>query len=264
MCLIWQSVKKKTNLGICISHFKISLPQITSLIKINQQIKDPKKRLLHLFALYPTEYRIYEPLLGGLIDMIGALSYHHNNHTKIENKLIKHYMPLFEITFSDPEHNDPEHESKYITALNAQPNINLEDLYNKASYEASAYLNRIGQLKALFDSDWFKQYLSMDETKQKAPMLNTLIYLRHKVTAHRRVDDPHAEDIGNLSSGRNHFRLQPAIIGNLANKEAALNYQLISKAIEKGYVDFIPKNDHLIIIEEILNMVETFLKNVKT
>lgn len=264
MCQIWPVTKKGKKdeilfyAGICNPSIVRSLPKNSS-YKAIKKLKSYKKKIVYLFGVYPNQYKSFEGLLGGVVDMVGSLEYHYANHAKVERRIIEFDKPYFDFVLSDPDYEDPDYTKKLLSLMKFENRNEKGKMYIIASYEATAYLNRLGQIKALFDSDWFRYVVSVD-INQKIPTIAKIEAIRHKVTAHRRQDDPRKNDIGFLSFGMNAFRLEPLLMANLKTKHVGFRYALL----KENHIEFIPSVDHPKIVNEIFDLIELFLVNVNT
>lgn len=263
MCQIWL-VKKKGKkervlfyAGICKPIVERRLP-LNSSRRIINKTKSYKKKISHLFNLYLKQYREFEGLLVGLLDMVRSLEHHYANHSKVERRIIKFDKPYFDFMFSAYDPEDPECTKKLLSYMNFEHRHERGRIHSVASYEASAYLNRLGQIEALFKSDWFQAGIRID-INEKIPTIVKIVSIRHKVTAHRRQDVPWEEDIGFLSYGMNEFRLEPLLMPNIKAKHVGFMYWLI----KEDQISFQPSLDHIKIVKEIFDLSELFLRNLK-
>lgn len=119
----------------------------------------------------------YELELLGVLDIVDGLEYHYKNFRKIEKKYIIAQEQLLK-------------EHIYEPVLNPQYMI----------HEATAYLNRLGQIETLFTSEWFKNYMSAEELVKYCPIIFALMPFRNKFTAHRSIDDPRNETPSQMAS----------------------------------------------------------------
>jgi hypothetical protein len=142
--------------------------------------------------------------LFGAIDMVNALEYHYENFMHIKNSNTRLLQPIINSDFSDL---DIEERSK---------------IFKKLTYEAVAYMNRIGQLYYFSKSDFVKSRIPTGVDTILARSLE-LMPFRMKNTAHRSIDAPRGEteydqifqamSMGNigghfLSNGRIYHQIQ--------------------------------------------------------
>lgn len=147
-------------------------------------IKDPEKRLWHLFSYYSDNesYRKCKQQLGGIIDIVSGLQYHYNQHNLHEKK------------------------------------VDRCQFYGWASHEAIAYINRIGQVYYFVKSDWFNAYIPQSDLPSLIPTVLALVPLRNKISAHRQQDYPYKDDCKSL--GFHKFGLKSRLGGKIANSNA--------------------------------------------
>ena len=222
------------------------------------RIKQPNKYLYHLFSCYPKVFKDNEEKLGGLFDILDGLEYHYKRHLVYERR-VSNGLPCC-----------------------------------AACHEAVAYINRLGQLYDLFNSQWFVKYVKKEDVSQIIPSIYALMPIRNKFTAHRQQDDPRDDDC--LSLGFQCFGLRPAIEQKLSpearlkfegNKPFGLNDLIIAgesklvysfptkqRRLPGGFppvagiehlgksnniVQFRPTEMHSVIMKEILYLIERFL-----
>lgn len=231
-------------------------------------IKDPEKRLWHLFSYYSDKegYQNNKKLLGGLLDMVGGLQYHYSQHLLHEQK------------------------------------INRLQSHHKASHEFVAYINRIGQLYYLFRSNWFTgKYIDKKQLGILIPSILALMPIRNKNVSHRQQDYSRNDDL--KSVGLNDFGLLPVLQRKIQNDDLEMlmknaNSEEITiqdiKEMNKGskirysfptlqrddllkgispilgieYVGgnntvilFCPTDQHKTVLEEVFNIIELFLQS---
>lgn len=111
----------------------------------------------------------HELELLGISDMVNGLEYHHKKFIQLETTKRKYLQKTWDekILYSTP---------------------------NNAIHEAIAYLNRMGQIYALFTSGWFENYIKKNELADLCPHILALTPLRNKHAAHRSIDKPMNEN----------------------------------------------------------------------
>lgn len=191
-------------------HYKLS--NKVSIKKLHL-IKNPIKKLHQLYSNYDDAFKVNEKKLIGLVDMIGALEYHYSKHRNIEKK----YTPYIVIQI-DPITNRPI-PFNLLDVQNSKKKINK----NHLSYEACAYLNRLGQVYYFLMSSWIHNSICNIERIKKGecaskkckyefllikhvPILLALMPIRNKITAHRQQDYPASDDCTDI--GFNFYKLQ--------------------------------------------------------
>ncbi len=189
-----------------------NLPKKISQKRI-EKIKNPQKRLSYLFSFYSQTPIFIENKknLGGLFDIIHGLEYHHKRHCIFEKN-----------------------------ALVGKP-------YGNATHEATAYLNILGQIYYLFESEWFTKYVKKEVISSKIPTIYALIPIRNKYSAHRQQDAPYKDDCPSL--GFNCFGLMPGIMGkiNRLSSEKIISNNLPKIITRKNLYKIITsEEDHLV------------------
>lgn len=231
----------------------------------------PKKvstLLKHYFAKRANsqKWQNHELELFGIIDMVEGLEYHARNFVKIEKKCSVIYNKIFD-------------ERSFYSV----PSKN-------AIHEMTAYLNRMGQILALFTSDWFKESVGENDLAFLCPTILALIPFRNKFASHRSLDQPRKETssqkanhasmpfglrwMGTASSDSDLYTWD--MNSNIAyqikiSKNEPLNRSKILVSHhplrvdgieifveEEIWITFIPVKNHDIICNEIFNVIQRF------
>lgn len=108
--------------------------------------------------------------IGGAIEMVAGLEYHHGRFQMVMEHL---RMPL----------SQPVDDLSVMTAY-AELNMMLR-------HETTAFLNRLGQLRTFFRSDYALH--AVPNIKDQIPLISRYKILRDRYTAHRAVDDPRTD-----------------------------------------------------------------------
>lgn len=96
-------------------------------------------------------------------------------------------------------------ESFNLAALSKRAN------HHPAVHEAVAYIGRLGQLCAFFESEWFSDVVGEASIALKIPSILALMPLRNKHSAHRQQDAPRKDDCNSL--GLHEFGLKHGLVG---------------------------------------------------
>lgn len=210
----------------------ITLPKKTSL-KIYQQTKKSRKKLLHLFACYPVKFQEKKNLWIGLLDLLDGLEYHHGKIACIERSIQKKYSLVRNAELLGADSNE------FLQLYSRQFPNGLVPYC--CAHELTAYLNRMGQIYYFFTSSWIhnllcqlgccdyskikkriKQVCIVNNIIQKAATFLAIMPFRHKYSAHRVSDKSlgiDSEEDKNLSGyGFNIAGLRPAFSYSLNDK----------------------------------------------
>lgn len=148
-------------------------------------------------------------------------------------------------------------------------------------HEMAAYMNRLGQLKALLTSAWFKKYISRERLAELSPIILALVPLRNKFTAHRSIDDPRHETdyqkamhaslpfvITTRGTNKNTYNVAYDI--KIAKNDrdkllTALHSDLIEEVEifsnqQEIWISFQPTRHHALICDEITGTIKGFFK----
>lgn len=227
-------------------------------------MKNSSHKLLQLYSQCSTHasYLSYEDQIGGLLDIMDGLEYHHKKISRYELAAQRLVVKL------------------ELAKSNAMSLIELAQGTNHhpATHEAVAYLNRLGQLSYFFKSDWFCGQVSEPSIASAIPSILALLPIRHKLAAHRQIDVPRKGDSPNL--GFNQFKLLNTVKGPIGNPQAArISYSFPTNEREKlleihrptpianveyfggsnHIVIFTPTQIHPTILAETFNLMELFL-----
>lgn len=232
-----------------------------------KNIFHPVRKILYLFALYAIHpfYVVHKDNLIGVLDIIDGLEHHIKNLKRYEKFACNRSIHLRSIF------NRQGEESVCL------PKISRRTNHHPAVHEAVAYIGRLGQLAAFFESKWFGSVVEENVIAGEIPSILALLPIRNKHTAHRQQDAPRHDDCSTL--GLNQFGLKHGLVGPNTNPEIVhLQYSFPSKQrhplLDKycllpvndiehlgknnNLTIFTPTKNHPTIIAEAINLLQLF------
>lgn len=183
-----------------------------------RKISHPIRKIFYLFAIHADHpfYVEYKDNLIGVLDIIDGLEHHIKNLRRYEKAACNRSVQLRSIFKRQGE------EPVYLPKISRQTN------HHPAVHEAVAYIGRLGQLAAFFESTWFRSVVKENVIAGEIPSILALLPIRNKHTAHRQQDDPRHDDCSSL--GLNEFGLKHGLAGSITNPEIVyLKYSFPSK-----------------------------------
>lgn len=230
------------------------------------KISNPVRKAAYLFALCKDTplFLKHKHLLGGILDMLDGLEYHIGKIRTYEKAACRFVANLNTLRKTKKPFS--------LAALSRRAN------HHPAVHEAVAYIGRLGQLCAFFESEWFSDVTGSNNIALKVPSILALMPLRNKHSAHRQQDDPRKDDCSSL--GLNEFGLKHGLVGFGDEPERVnIQYSFPTKQrhpLLKSYtpseipniehfgennniVTFTPTKIHQKVVSEAIDLLELFL-----